>query len=186
MTKRVLITGAAGFIGSHFVEHALKTTDWDVIALDRLDETSALSRIGETDALKQHRDRFHFVWHDLRASINSIVDSEIGPVDIIMHLAASTHVDRSISDPSMFIMDNVVGTHNILEFARRRNTEQEILFYYQSTDEVFGAADPTASGFHEWDRFKASNPYSATKAAGKNSRMLSTTRTDCIRSLHTS
>jgi dTDP-glucose 4,6-dehydratase len=173
IAMRVLITGAAGFIGSHIVEGALKKTDWHIVALDRLDETSTLDRIGYTDAYKLNRSRFTYVWHDLRAPINDYVANVINGhgdgVDVILHLAASTHVDRSIADPSAFVADNVVGTMHALDFARRmthRESAWKPRFVYFSTDEVFGPAAP-GQAFGEWDRYKASNPYAASKAAGE-------------------
>lgn len=161
MSKRVLITGAAGFIGSHLVEHILKTTNWDVVALDRLDETCTLRRIGETEAYLRNRGRFEFVWHDLRAPVNKVVEREIGFVDMIFHLAASTHVDRSITDPAAFVADNVIGTLHALELAR----DLAATFLYMNTDEVFGPALP-GTAFVEGDRHHPSNPYSAAKSGG--------------------
>jgi dTDP-glucose 4,6-dehydratase len=88
----------------------------------------------------------------------------IGPIDIVMHLAAGSHVDRSIEFPMEFVMDNVVGTANILEYARKvPNLER---FVYFSTDEVFGPA-PTGVYYKEYDRYNSTNPYSATKAGAE-------------------
>lgn len=164
--KRVLLTGACGFIGSHFVEAILKTTDWLLVGLDRIDETSSLRRVLETDAYHIHADRFRFVWHDLRAAINDSVDQEIGPVDYVLHLAAGTHVDRSITDPASFVMDNVLGTTHLLDWARHRDLSgwPLDLFVNFSTDEVFGHA-PGDIAFVEQDPFRPRNPYSASKAA---------------------
>lgn len=178
---RVLVTGAAGFIGSHFCEAILRSTDWDLVALDRLDETSTLARIGDTDAYQADRaraaPRFRFVWHDLRAPINDMVAQQLGEIHVVIHLAASTHVDRSIADPASFVADNVVGTLHVLEFVRGltdgrwRTTYVNPRLVYFSTDEVFGPATTVsgdgAAGFREWDRYKSSNPYAATKAAGE-------------------
>jgi dTDP-glucose 4,6-dehydratase len=161
MSKRVLLTGACGFIGSHFVEAILKTTDWEIVGLDRIDETSSLERILDTDAYAQHSQRFRFLWHDLRAPINESVARAIGHVDLVFHLAASTHVDRSITDAATFVMDNVLGTCHLLEWARRMPLE---LFVHFSTDEVFGPA-PAGWAFHEHDPFRPANPYAASKAA---------------------
>jgi dTDP-glucose 4,6-dehydratase len=163
---KVLVTGAAGFIGSHIVEGLLKETDWTIVGLDRLDETATLERISYTDAYRQNRSRFRYIWHDLRGAINPFTRRAIiegGDLDAIWHLAASTHVDRSIADPLSFVADNVVGTANVLEFARHHHRARLIYF---STDEVFGPA-PVRHTFDEWDRFKSSNPYAATKAAGE-------------------
>lgn len=159
---RILITGACGFIGSHFVEAILKTTDWTIVGLDRIDETSTLERIRDLDAYRQHKSRFRFVWHDLRAPINLGIARQIGDVDIALHLAASTHVDRSISRPMDFIDDNVIGMGHVLAWMRHVHTET-VLFNF-STDEVFGPA-PDGKAFSEDDPFSPRNPYAATKAA---------------------
>lgn len=165
---RVLLTGACGFIGSHFVEAILKTTSWTVIGLDRIDETSSLERIRDTRAYQSHRERFEFVWHDLRSPINASIASAIGNIDIVLHLAASTHVDRSIADPPAFVMDNVLGTAHLLEWARQRQQhelrQRVKLFVNFSTDEVFGSA-PDGVAFAEEDPFRPGNPYAASKAA---------------------
>lgn len=158
---RVLLTGACGFIGSHFVEAILKTTQWQVVGLDRIDETSTLERVRETDAYRAQRERFTFVWHDLRSPINPEVSRAIGEVDLVLHLAAGTHVDRSIVDPPGFVLDNIVGTCHLLEWIRRANHRPLTLHF--STDEVFGEA-PDGAAYVEDDRFRPRNPYSATKA----------------------
>jgi dTDP-glucose 4,6-dehydratase len=96
--------------------------------------------------------------------MNPLVCSEVGQVDYILHLAAGSHVDRSIEYPMEFVMDNVVGTCNILEFARTQNNLER--FVYFSTDEVFGPA-PNGIKYQENDRYNSTNPYSATKAGGE-------------------
>ena len=110
------------------------------------------------------RKRVKIVHHDLKAELNPLVCSEIGQVDYILHLAAGSHVDRSIDYPMEFIMDNVVGTANILEFARRQDNLER--FVYFSTDEVFGPA-PNGIKYKENDRYNSTNPYSATKAGAE-------------------
>lgn len=163
MSRTVLVTGAAGFIGHHFVEALLKTTDWHVVGLDRLDETSTLRRLGELAVVRQAGPRFRFVWHDLRAELNSYLRLQLGAVDAIVHLAASTHVDRSIQQPQSFVLDNVLGTCHALEYARTLSRLRAFVNF--STDEVFG---PThEKGFAEWDRYHSRNPYAATKAGAE-------------------
>jgi len=166
MSKRLLITGGAGFIGHHVVEHFLKNTDWEIISVDRLDYSGNLNRLD--DVVRrfpiEERKRVKVVWHDLRAEITPLNGNLIGPVDYILHLAASSHVDRSIEDPMSFVMDNVVGTVNILNFARTQKNLKR--FVYFSTDEVFGPAPGTIT-YKERDRYNSTNPYSASKAAGE-------------------
>ena len=101
----------------------------------------------------------------MKAQINPWIEKEIGKVDIILHLAAGSHVDRSIEYPMEFVLDNVVGTANILEFARKTNKNLDRFIYF-STDEVFGPA-PKGIDYKENDRYNSTNPYSATKAGGE-------------------
>ena len=162
--KRVLLTGIDGFIGHHLAEGILKNTDWKVVGLSKIDCASTLHRLTDMDRWKDFAGRIEFIYHDLRSPVNAYVANHIGPVNYIFHLAANTHVDRSIEYPMEFVQDNVVGTCNILEFARELQGLD--LFVYFSTDEVFGPA-PEGVAFKEWDRYKASNPYAATKAGGE-------------------
>lgn len=174
MPKRILVTGANGFIGAHFVQEVMKRTDWDVVSLDRLDVSGTYTRLGE--AFEEHpewKTRFTPVWHDLKAAINELVDHRIGQVDYVVHLAAGSHVDRSIDYPMEFVMDNVVGTCNLLDWFRLRKADAHAVrrrfdsrFLYFSTDEVFGPA-PEGVAYKEWDRYNSGNPYSASKAGAE-------------------
>ena len=161
--KRVLVTGLAGFVGHHVGEGILKNTDWHLVGLDRLDVSGTLHRLKDIEIWDSVKDRISFVWHDLKAPINEFVAEKIGAVDMIFHLAAATHVDRSIINPMEFVLDNVVATCNLLDFARALKTVEKI--FYFSTDEVFGPAQK--HDYQEWDRYKSSNPYAATKAGGE-------------------
>lgn len=163
--KTALVTGGAGFIGHHVVEHLLKATDWNVVCLDRLDCSGNLNRLADMAIWEKEKSRVRIVFHDLRAEINSLVSARIGPVDYVLHLAASTHVDRSITDPMMFVLDNVVGTTNLLDFVRKRGDAIRSMIHF-STDEVFGAAPPGVS-YKEWDRYRSGNPYAASKAGAE-------------------
>ena len=165
MTK-ALITGGAGFIAHHTISYLLKHTDWEIITLDRLDYSGNLNRLHDIMLSfdPDIRKRVKIVHHDLKAELNPLVCSEIGQVDYILHLAAGSHVDRSIDFPMEFILDNVVGTANILEFARRQDNLER--FVYFSTDEVFGPA-PNGIKYKENDRYNSTNPYSATKAGAE-------------------
>lgn len=165
-SKTLLITGGAGFIGHHIVEHVLKTTPHKVVSMDRIDTSSSLNRLYEVVKNNEEwRQRLQIVWHDLKAPINEYVAEQIGHVDYILHLAAGSHVDRSVRNPVGFVMDNVIGTVNLLEYAR--TLDQLILFLNFSTDEVYG---PAVEGtmFKENDRHNPCNPYSASKSAAEH------------------
>ena len=118
--KKVLITGGAGFIAHHLIYFLLKNTNWEIVSLDRLDYSGNLNRLNHimSGIPISERKRLKIVFHDLKSEINPWIKKEIGEVDIILHLAAGSHVDRSIDYPMEFVMDNVVGTANILEYAR--------------------------------------------------------------------
>ena len=166
MSKTVLVTGGAGFVAHHVIHHLLKSTDWNIVSLDRLDFSGNLNRLSDMmndfdDATKK---RVRIVFHDLRAELNPMVRRDIGQVDYVLHLAAGSHVDRSIEYPMEFVWDNVVGTGHILEYARGLDSLER--FIYFSTDEVFGPA-PNGVNYGERDRYNSSNPYSATKAGGE-------------------
>jgi dTDP-glucose 4,6-dehydratase len=167
MTKRALITGGAGFIAHHLIGYVLKHTDWEIVTLDRLDYSGNLNRLNDilADFTAEDRKRVKVVFHDLKAELNPLIRSEIGKVDYILHLAAGSHVDRSIEYPMEFVLDNVVATCNILEFARTQQPHLERFIYF-STDEVFGPA-PNGIKYKEHDRYNSTNPYSATKAGGE-------------------
>ena len=167
MNETVLITGGAGFIGHHLIEELLEKTDYNVVSLDRLDISGNLNRINEViQKQKSWRDRVRVVWHDLKAPLNDMIRKDIGDVSYVLHLAAGSHVDRSIEHPMEFVMDNVVGTANILDYAREHLKDSLKLFLYFSTDEVFGPA-PEGVFYEEDDRYRSGNPYAATKAGAE-------------------
>ena len=164
--KKVLITGGAGFIAHHIIAHIIKNTDWEIVTVDRLDISGNLNRLHEILAQFSAKDkkRLKIVFHDLKAEINSQISSEIGEPNIILHLAAASHVDRSILYPMEFVQDNVIGTVNLLDYAKKiKNLEK---FVYFSTDEIFGNA-PEGISYKEYDRYNSTNPYSASKAAAE-------------------
>lgn len=166
MTKRVLLTGGAGFIGHHVVDFFLKHTDWDIVSLDRLDYSGTLNRLDNVvrSYPEDVRKRVKIVWHDLKSEISSINRNLIGDINIILHMAASSHVDRSIANPMDFVMDNTVGTVNLLNYARTLDNLERLIYF--STDEIFGIA-PNGIAYKERDRYNSTNPYSASKAAGE-------------------
>jgi dTDP-glucose 4,6-dehydratase len=166
MRNRFLVTGGCGFIGHHMVEYLLQNDDCDIVILDRLDVSGNLNRLTELPIWQKEKDRVSFVWHDMKAELhnNEVLTSMIGKVNTILHIGASSHVDRSIEDPLSFVMDNVVGTCNMLNYARRQDNLNN--FVYFSTDEVFGPA-PEGVNYKENDRYNSGNPYAASKAGGE-------------------
>ena len=166
MSKKVVVTGGAGFIGHILIKYILDNTDWEVISLDRLDYSGNLNRFSHMlkDYPEKEKTRLQIIYHDLKSEINNLLDSKIKDAEIVFHLAASSHVDRSIVDPLTFVEDNVLATANLLNYARFMDN-LELLAYF-STDEVFGPAKPGQS-FLEWDRYNSTNPYSAAKAGGE-------------------
>ncbi len=163
--KKVLITGGAGFIGHHMIHYILKETNYNIISLDRLDYSGSYSRIQQIiEQNEKWKRRVKILWYDLRAEINLITAKQINKPDIILHLAASSHVDRSIIDPLSFVLDNVVGTVNLLNYAKDLKKLEK--FIYFSTDEVFGPA-PSNTKYKENDRYNSGNPYAASKAGAE-------------------
>lgn len=166
MSKTVLITGGCGFIGHHFVEHIFVNTDWNIIVIDKLSyASSGFERLRDTETLYSQRVKvFTF---DLSKKITDGLKKEIGYVNYIVHMAAETHVDNSISNPKSFVKNNIMSTFRLLEFARDADVASSLeLFFYFSTDEVFGPALENTM-YKEWDRHKPTNPYSASKSAGE-------------------
>ena len=162
--SRELITGGTGFVGHHMIEFLLENTTHEIVVLDRLDFSGNLNRLAAIPCWEENKHRVSFVWHDLKAELNPLLEKSLGEVNIILHLAAGSHVDRSIDDPMSFVMDNVVGTCNLLNYARRLENLEK--FVYFSTDEVFGPA-PEGVDYKEWDRYNSGNPYSASKAGAE-------------------
>jgi dTDP-glucose 4,6-dehydratase len=159
---KILITGAAGFIGHHFVEQILKTTDHEIVIIDKLTyASSGFSRLRDIGAYDHPK--IKIFTHDFCYPIEGSLINEIGTPDWIVHMGAETHVDKSIQDPFPFVMSNVIGTYQMLEFAKAVKPKK---FLYFSTDEVFGDAPPGTS-YLEWDRYNSRNPYAASKAGGE-------------------
>lgn len=162
--KKLMITGGAGFIGHHVIEYLLDNTDYDIVSLDKIDFAGNLNRISDIALDRSDKVRLKIVYHDLRAPINQQIQDVLGDVNIILHLAASSHVTRSIIHPIEFVENNVNGTVNLLEYARSLSHLEKMIYF--STDEVFGPAIQGAI-FREHDRYNAANPYSASKAAAE-------------------
>ena len=160
---KILVTGGAGFIGHHFVEHLLKNTDWEITVLDRLNYASTgFDRLRDIKVFDDKRVRVFT--SDFTKPIVEGLAHELGQFNYIVHMGAETHVDNSIVDPEPFVMSNVVGTMHMLNFAR---TQKDLkCFLYFSTDEVFGPA-PVETAYPEWARYNSGNPYAAAKAGGE-------------------
>jgi dTDP-glucose 4,6-dehydratase len=158
----VLITGAAGFIGSNLVRHLLDAwPDRRIIALDALTYSGSLSSL---DGVLDHP-RFSFIHGDItdRDLVRSLFEQH-DPTGV-MHLAAESHVDRSILDPMAFVQTNVNGTVALLQEATRAwGNDPGRRFLHVSTDEVFGSLGPTGA-FNETSQYRPNSPYSASKAA---------------------
>ena len=153
----ILVTGGAGFIGSNFVRHMVnKYSDYHIINLD------ALTYCGNLENLKdiENKDNYSFVKGDIRDK--DIVDDLVKKCDHVINFAAESHVDRSITDPEIFIKSNVLGTQVLLNAAKEYGVEKYIQI---STDEVYGTLGKTGY-FTETTPLQPNSPYSASKAGG--------------------
>ena len=154
---RLLVTGGAGFIGSHFIRHMLNTyPEYQIINLDKL------TYAGNLDNCKDYETNPHYKFIEGDIVDSKLVDELAKEVDAIVNVAAETHVDNSIEGPAVFIQTNVIGTQVLLEAAKKYNHQ---CFIQVSTDEVYG--DRLQGHFKETDMIKPSNPYSASKAGAE-------------------
>jgi len=152
------VTGGLGFIGSNYILHAIKNS-----SLGRITNIDSLSYGSNPNNLREveKAPNYKFVKADLADS--SIIMSEVADADVVIHFAAESHVDRSISNPGKFLESNVIGTFNLLEAARHSKVRK---FIHISTDEVYGSA-PSGEAFRENSPLNPSSPYSASKAAAE-------------------
>jgi dTDP-glucose 4,6-dehydratase len=164
---KALITGGCGFIGSAVCREAIKRPDWSIVNVDAM---TYAATTGSTAGLAGSG-RYRFVQANIldRAAIQEILNYE--QPDLIMHLAAESHVDRSIDNPISFVETNVLGTANLLDAACRYHSmlpdarAAQFRFHHISTDEVFGSLDLDDQKFSETTPYDPSSPYSASKAA---------------------
>jgi dTDP-glucose 4,6-dehydratase len=155
---KLLVTGGAGFIGSNFILYWLKNhPDDQIVNFDKLTYAGNLENLKSIE----NNPKYSFVKGDICNS--SQVESAMKDIDIVVHFAAESHVDRSIMEPSAFVMTNVVGTQILLESALKNNIKR---FHHISTDEVFGALNlDSEEKFSELSRYDPHSPYSASKAS---------------------
>lgn len=164
---KVLVTGGAGFIGSAVVRHIIQNTDNYVLNIDKLTYAGNL----ESLAAIEDSERYTFSQTDIcdRAAVDQLLQ-KFQP-DAVMHLAAESHVDRSISGPADFIETNIIGTYQLLEATRQywntlsEGKKQVFRFHHISTDEVYGDLEGTEDLFLETTPYAPSSPYSASKAS---------------------
>ena len=164
---KILVTGGAGFIGSAVIRHIIQNTNNQVLNIDKLTYAGNLESLTEID---QHPN-YQFKQIDIcnTEQITAAIDA-FRP-DAIMHLAAESHVDRSIDGPAAFIQTNIVGTYTLLEAARKYwmglnpEAQQNFRFHHISTDEVYGDLEGTTDLFTEITSYAPSSPYSASKAS---------------------
>jgi len=167
MNKKLLITGGAGFIGSAVIRHIIDNTNYSVVNVDKLTYAGNLESLVSVE----NDSRYAFEQVDI-CDANEIkrVFNEHQP-DIVMHLAAESHVDRSIDGPGEFIQTNIVGTYVLLEEARgywsslEGDKKDSFRFHHVSTDEVYGDLEGTDDLFTEETSYAPSSPYSAAKAS---------------------
>ena len=160
--RTIMVTGGAGFIGSAVCRHLVQDTPHRVVNLDALTYAANLSSLAAIEG----SDRYSFVEADIRDRAAVLEAMREHDVDAVMHLAAESHVDRSIEGPRDFIETNITGTYELLEAARARSAEVEgFRFHHVSTDEVFGDLPLEGGHFTEETAYEPSSPYSASKAA---------------------
>ena len=164
---RILVTGGAGFIGSAVIRHVIKNTNDSIINVDKLTYAGNLESLVDI----KDSDRYAFEQVDIcnREDLDRVF-SEYQP-DAVMHLAAESHVDRSIDGPAAFIETNIVGTYTLLEATRsywsklEQTRKDAFRFHHISTDEVYGDLEGTDDLFTETTSYEPSSPYSASKAS---------------------
>ncbi|MDC0612263.1 dTDP-glucose 4,6-dehydratase [Vibrio sp.] len=164
---KILVTGGAGFIGSAVVRHIIENTNDSVVNVDKLTYAGNLESLDSVS----NNERYAFEQVDIcnRAELDRVFDHH--KPDLVMHLAAESHVDRSIDGPKDFIETNIIGTYTILESARAYWTtldekgKKQFRFHHISTDEVYGDLEGTDDLFTETTSYSPSSPYSASKAS---------------------
>ena len=159
--KNILVTGGAGFIGSHVVRRLVNNyPEYRIINFDKLTYAGNLSNLIDIE----NKQNYHFVKGDICSEQDVSKVFEKFNISDIIHLAAESHVDRSIEGPMEFVMTNVVGTVNLLQHAKKNWKSENHVFYHVSTDEVFGSLGDEGL-FEETTPYDPRSPYSASKAS---------------------
>ncbi len=164
--KRILITGGAGFIGSSLIRRLLKKNDLLIFNLDKVNYASDLKELKRFSTFSNYK-HFKVDLKNKKETKNTIFDCS---PDLIIHLAAESHVDKSIKNPELFMQSNILGTFNLLEASREYLENSKLVnkklfrIHHVSTDEVFGSLGETGK-FNENSQFSPRSPYSASKAA---------------------
>lgn len=164
---KILVTGGAGFIGSAVIRHIIQNTNNQVLNIDKLTYAGNLESLTEID---QHSN-YEFKQIDICDTEQLTAAIDAFRPNAIMHLAAESHVDRSIDGPAAFVQTNIVGTYTLLEAARKywmgldAEAQQNFRFHHISTDEVYGDLEGTTDLFTETTSYAPSSPYSASKAS---------------------
>ena len=162
---KILVTGSCGFVGHQLVDYFLQKTDHEIIAMDGLTYAGSLERITSLESYRKDTSRVKFVHHNLRSPINEYAAEKIGEVDYILHLAANSSVEHTIKYPVESVLDNVLATVHVLEFARTQKNLK--LMNYFSTDETYGPMPEGEDATEDYPH-RPSNPYSAGKAGGED------------------
>jgi len=166
--KKMLVTGGAGFIGSHFVRYCLeKYHALEIVNIDKLTYAASMDNLVDLADPTRH----HFIQADICDKARMAEILRQFNIDTIVHFAAESHVDRSITGPEAFLETNIIGTYTLLEAARQfwlteKNwNETDCRFHHISTDEVFGTLSATDPAFTETTPYSPNSPYSASKAS---------------------